>query len=147
VDGSFDLLSDRERFTTAGLGQGCVVDRLDLPVTAAAARTGREFVAAFCTRHHLASKTTEDAVLITSELLSNAYLHARSPAVLTVQLLGRALHIGVADQSDTVPVPRHPGPCAAGGRGLLLLDALAQRWGVLPRTPGKTIWFELPVES
>jgi anti-sigma regulatory factor (Ser/Thr protein kinase) len=115
-------------------------------VSAAAARTGREFVAEFCSRHHLATRTTDDAVLITSELLTNAYLHARSPAVVTVQLLGRALHIEVADQSDTVPNPRHPGPSIAGGRGLWLLDVLAQRWGVLPRAPGKTIWFELPVD-
>lgn len=123
------------------------VEHLDLPAAAAAAGTGHEFVAAFCTRHHLAARTTEDAVLINSELLTNVYLHARSPAVLTIQLLGQALHIGVQDRSDTLPVPTHPGPGTTGGRGLLLLDAVAQHWGILPRSPGKTIWFELLVQT
>ena len=124
-----------------------MVEHLDLPASPGAARAGRMFVAAFCARHHLTSRTTDDAVLITGELLTNAYLHARSPAVLTVQLLGRALHVEVADHSDTVPAPGHPGPGATGGRGLQLVDAVAHRWGVRPRSPGKAIWFELLAEA
>ena len=119
------------------------MEHLDLPASASAARTGRAFVSAFCTRHHLPGDATADAVLLTSELLTNAYLHARSPAVVTIGLLGQVLRVEVADQSDTPPAAREPGPGSAGGRGMQLIGSLAQQWGVLPRQVGKAIWFEL----
>jgi anti-sigma regulatory factor (Ser/Thr protein kinase) len=119
------------------------MEYLDLPASASAARTGREFISAFCLRHHLSVAATDDAVLLTSELLSNAYLHARSATVLSVALLDRKLRVEVSDDAETEPSPREPGPGATGGRGMRLIDTVAQRWGVQQRAGGKSVWFEL----
>ena len=83
-------------------------------------------------------------MLLTSELLSNAYLHARSATVVTVSLLDRTLRVEVADDSQTHPAPREAGPSASGGRGMRLIDTIAQRWGVQQHADGKSVWFELP---
>jgi anti-sigma regulatory factor (Ser/Thr protein kinase) len=120
------------------------MEHLDLPASAAAAGIGRAFISAYCDRHQLPGGTTEDAVLLTSELLSNAYLHARSPAVLTVRLFDGTLRVEISDDSEAPPAVRQPGPGTAGGRGVQLMDVLAQRWGVQPRHGGKAVWFELP---
>ena len=120
------------------------MEHLDLPASASAARTGRDFVSAYCHRHHLSVGATDDAVLLTSELLSNAYLHARSPTVLTVGLEDHTLRVEVSDVAETQPEPREAGPSATGGRGMRLIDTVAQRWGVQQRTGGKSVWFELP---
>jgi anti-sigma regulatory factor (Ser/Thr protein kinase) len=120
------------------------MEHLDLPASASAARTGRAFVSAYCRRHHLPVRATEDAVLLTSELLSNAYLHARSATVVSVGLLDRTLRVEVADDSETQPEPPEAGPSATGGRGMRLIDTLAQRWGVRRHPGGKSVWFELP---
>lgn len=119
------------------------MEHLDLPASASSARTGREFVSAYCRRHNLPDRAIQDAVLLTSELLSNSYLHARSGSVLTVGLLDGTLRVEVADDSETVPAAREPGPRATSGRGMRLVDTIAQQWGVLQRTGGKSVWFEL----
>ena len=97
------------------------------------------------TREVLASRTDEvdvDAVaLLVSELTTNAVVHARTPFTVTVSVSIRALRIEVGDASD-VPPER-----TAYGMGLRVTDAVSSAWGWLPRTTGKTIWFELPVRS
>ncbi|MER7200194.1 ATP-binding protein, partial [Streptomyces sp. NPDC000188] len=55
----------------------------------------------------------------------------------------RRLRAEVADASDDLPHKRHPGELASSGRGLVLMELLAHRWGVDPRGEGKSIWFEL----
>jgi anti-sigma regulatory factor (Ser/Thr protein kinase) len=120
------------------------MEHLDLPASASAARTGRAFVSAYCQRHDLSVDATDDAVLLTSELLSNAYLHARSATVLSVALLDHKLRVEVADESLTQPATRESGSSATGGRGMRLIDEVAQRWGVQQRAGGKSVWFELP---
>jgi hypothetical protein len=55
------------------------------------------------------------------------------------------LRVEVVDVSPTVPPSPVPAPPdAEGGRGLLLVDALAERWGAELRSEGKCLWFELP---
>lgn len=49
----------------------------------------------------------------------------------------------VADGSDELPHKRQPGEMASSGRGLVLMEMLADAWGVDPRGAGKSIWFEL----
>jgi hypothetical protein len=55
----------------------------------------------------------------------------------------RRLHAEVGDRSDDMPHRRSPGEMASSGRGLLLMEELADAWGVDPRGDGKSIWFEL----
>ncbi|HZG03228.1 MAG TPA: SpoIIE family protein phosphatase [Streptomyces sp.] len=89
----------------------------------------------------------EGAVLLLSELLTNALVHTEGDAVVVAELTGehgsRRLRLEVADRSDELPHRRHPGELASRGRGLLLLEMVAHRWGVDPRGEGKSIWFEL----
>ncbi|MGW0897003.1 ATP-binding protein, partial [Streptomyces goshikiensis] len=59
------------------------------------------------------------------------------------ELGARRLRVEVADASDELPHKRHPGEMASSGRGVLLMEMLADDWGVDPRGEGKSIWFEL----
>jgi anti-sigma regulatory factor (Ser/Thr protein kinase) len=100
-------------------------------------------VQAFCRDNGVSPATADDAVLITSELIGNAYLHARSPTRLRLSCQGQVLRVEVADSSDSQPVLGRGAPADHAGRGVLIMDALAQRWGVRPQVRGKVVWFEL----
>ncbi|MEU1074633.1 MULTISPECIES: ATP-binding protein [unclassified Streptomyces] len=106
------------------------------------------------TREHLArlgwDRTAPDlvdsVVLTVSELVTNAHVHARSDAQLLLTWDETCLHVTVHDASPQVPEPRHAGEEATGGRGLLLLDALADDWQVYrcPRGKDVTACFQPP---
>ncbi|MEU6487460.1 SpoIIE family protein phosphatase [Streptomyces sp. NPDC046887] len=88
----------------------------------------------------------DDAELLTGELLGNVLLHTEGGAVLTLEVLPepeRRVRLSVQDRSSAFPRRRTPGEAATSGRGLLLLDALALRWGVEPRGEGKAVWCEI----
>ncbi|MEU5532891.1 ATP-binding protein [Streptomyces sp. NPDC020362] len=99
----------------------------------------------------------ETLVLLVSELVTNAVVHTGRPAVLRLSLPGAAeeaaketeadesatVRLEVADSSSRAPVPRCVGSDATGGRGLALVDCLADRWGWNPEGSGKSIWCEL----
>ncbi|MDI2129098.1 ATP-binding protein [Yinghuangia seranimata] len=89
----------------------------------------------------------ETAVLLVSELVTNAYLHAWTFAgAITVrcELGGCRLRLEVADGGDGLPEVRSAGEADVSGRGLNLVVLLADAWGVLvrPGVPGKTVWLE-----
>ncbi|ORT56772.1 SpoIIE family protein phosphatase [Streptomyces sp. CB03238] len=92
----------------------------------------------------------DDAELVTGELLGNVLLHTEGGAVLTLEVLPepvRRVRLTVQDRSSAWPRRRTPGEAATSGRGLLLLDALALRWGVEPRGEGKAVWCEIGPSS
>ncbi|MFG3547573.1 ATP-binding protein [Streptomyces sp. NPDC047725] len=83
---------------------------------------------------------TADAVLLTvSELVTNAHVHARSNAQLVMTWDTRCLHVAVHDSSSDLPAPRSPDTERVGGRGMLLVDALADSWEARPCPYGKTV--------
>ena len=84
-------------------------------------------------------------MLVVSELLSNAALHADGPVDLVLRVHGQAvLRIEVADASDVVPAPRPAGrTLVPGGHGLRIVDQISAAWGVVPRAEGKTVWSEI----
>ncbi|MEW2548949.1 ATP-binding protein [Streptomyces sp. NPDC047002] len=92
--------------------------------------------------------TAESLVLIVSELVTNAVVHAGCPAVLRILFgLGAAdagtVRVEVADACATPPSPRHARGDDTGGRGLELVDGLADRWGWQPEGAGKRVWCEV----
>ncbi|MFI2431447.1 SpoIIE family protein phosphatase [Streptomyces sp. NPDC018693] len=98
--------------------------------------------------HDWASEDQRDsAVLLVSEMLTNVLVHTDADALLVAEVReapdGRRMRIEVTDTSDDLPHKRRPGELASSGRGLMLIELLADAWGVAPRGEGKSIWFEL----
>lgn len=95
------------------------------------------------------------AELLTSELVTNAVRHAHSPARVVVALAGETLEVGVTDVEPRARLRPVPVPASSvedditwlrgGGRGLQLVDALADEWGVASLAEGKQVWFRLSV--
>lgn len=93
--------------------------------------------------------TIEDARLLTSELATNAVRHATGTDSydLTVQLDRGVLHVGLTDScADRPRVSGRPPDEAESGRGMWLVDLIAEQWGVEPSPPGKRVWFEMPCQ-
>ncbi|MEW2167535.1 ATP-binding protein [Streptomyces sp. NPDC007084] len=101
----------------------------------------------------LSEDVTETAELLLSELMTNAYGHAKSSPGREIwarcRLTEDRLRVIVSDAGDTLPVPREVGPEDESGRGLTLVAALADKWGAQWRTKGvgKEVWFELRSED
>jgi hypothetical protein len=89
------------------------------------------------------------ACLLTSELVTNAVRYARLGIALSLELAAdeeSLLLVTTADDHPDLPVLRDPSPDSESGRGLLLVDRLARRWGARPAGDGgKVVWFELTV--
>lgn len=92
----------------------------------------------------------DSAVLLVSEMLTNVLVHTDADALLVAEVAGaprgagaRRMRVEVTDVSDDLPHRRQPGELASSGRGLVLMELLADAWGVDPRGEGKSIWFEL----
>ncbi|MFD9389466.1 ATP-binding protein [Streptomyces sp. NPDC060000] len=104
------------------------------------------------TRAHLATlswaqddpELVDSVLLAVSELVTNAHVHAHSAAQLILTWDEECLHVTVHDASPQLPEPRNPGDGALGGRGLLLVDALADRWEAYrcPRGKNVTVCFQ-----
>ncbi|MFF4314374.1 SpoIIE family protein phosphatase [Streptomyces sp. 900105755] len=89
----------------------------------------------------------DSAVLLVSEMLTNVLVHTDADALLLAEVAGQAperrLRVEVTDAGDDLPHKRRPGELASSGRGLVLIEILADAWGVDPRGQGKSTWFEL----
>lgn len=86
-----------------------------------------------------------DAVLILSELVTNAVLHANCAQLridIDVHDDGR-LRLAVIDTDTSQPVVRQPTPDEVGGLGLLIVDSLASDWGVEVTQSAKAVWAEI----
>jgi hypothetical protein len=115
----------------------------------------------------------DDMVLPVSELITNAFLHAGTHLALTVSLTGQYVEVSVRDDNPRPPIVRpvrldlaadlatmsphvqvqsdprdaslHVGEAGsvAAGRGLHIVDAVADEWGVAEYTDGKDVWFRI----
>ncbi|MFJ7629236.1 ATP-binding protein [Streptomyces sp. NPDC097595] len=86
-----------------------------------------------------ASEVVDDVLLTVSELVTNAHVHADSSAQLVMTWDEHCLHVAVHDSSTTLPTPRPPSPDRPGGRGMFLVDALADDWEAHPCADGKMV--------
>ncbi|MFF8833699.1 ATP-binding protein [Streptomyces sp. NPDC015131] len=88
-----------------------------------------------------------DVLLCVSELATNALLHGVPPGrgfrlCLRRERGGRVLRVELHDSGDGQVLPGAPGEEGESGRGLLLVAALSDTWGVRGRSPGKVVWCE-----
>lgn len=116
---------------------------LDLEPVTGAARRARELVTAACAGWDCAG-LADSATIVVTEMVNNVVAHARTPMTVLLSRQGRTVRVAVRDRSDHTP--RFTGPVAPtsyGGRGLLLIDAVADRWGSLALPQGKIVWAQL----
>jgi anti-sigma regulatory factor (Ser/Thr protein kinase) len=111
---------------------------------------GRQFIAA--TLDHVlgesARRLRDDCELIASELLTNAVQAAASELTLTMLVHHDRVRLTVCDDGGGVPVPRHAHEWETSGRGLEIVSALADDWGVERSGPSSTcVWAELSVPA
>lgn len=86
---------------------------------------------------------SDTAQLLTSEVVTNSLLHARSAIRLTIEQTRSGVRVAVTDGSAVVPAMRPRSTSATTGRGLLLLTRLADEWDTDVAEGGKTVWFTL----
>lgn len=100
----------------------------------------------FGRRGSSAHAAADDALLLVSELVTNACVHGGAPCELRLDHVGGRLWAQVSDHSTEVPRThgRHRA-ARTSGHGLYLLQRLSAAWGWVPRGEGKTVWFEIPV--
>ncbi|MFH8407144.1 PAS domain S-box protein [Streptomyces sp. NPDC018019] len=103
---------------------------------------GRHFLLRILKSWGLAA-LADTALLLASELVTNAVRHARGPLTLRVWYSVRELGVEVSDGSTPRPRARLADNAEENGRGLMLVEALADAWGTRPGTVGKTVWFTL----
>jgi anti-sigma regulatory factor (Ser/Thr protein kinase) len=109
--------------------------RLALPRHPGAAAEARRFIAGLLRKRGVPSQTLENATLVSSELVTNAYRHGEGEIELRVALLDDRLRIEVVDAGqDQVPAVREQVQDEAGGWGLRIVDQLALQWGVFEGT-------------
>lgn len=124
----------------------CRVVSREFPLATAAVAEARTFVATALSRWELDS-LVPDAELLTSELVTNSVLHARSTVTVTVAVADGVAEVGVADASTSLPQQRSPSTSTEGGRGLRLVELVAVEWGTADSATGKQVWFRLGVDS
>ena len=116
-----------------------------LPNDLRAPREARIAIERFLARAQL-PQLSDDAQLLTSELVTNAVRHAHGPIDVRAYVRDGFLRLEVADSEvEHAPVPRSAGPEDQGGRGMELVDRMSARWGWRARGHVKVVWLDLPV--
>lgn len=122
-----------------------------LPSDATSVRRAREHVAAFCDGHAVGAEVRDVVRLLVSELATNAITHAEGEVTVTVRIEADLLTVEVADASTRQPRPQDDAPTDPAdwasldehGRGLQLVQALADTWGVETDRAGKRVHFSV----
>jgi anti-sigma regulatory factor (Ser/Thr protein kinase) len=118
-------------------------DQITLSPTAVTPTAARRFIEARSADWSLPEPIGQQLVLIGSELVTNALLHARTMLTLTLELRRDRVRISVTDASRAPATLRHYRPDSLTGRGLGVVAALSHRWGVNAVRDGKVVWAEL----
>ena len=120
--------------------------RIALPPEPTSPRAARRFLASLLVSWRMPEMLEGEAALLLSELATNAIQHARSPFTVIVRYDGTFIRIEVGDGSQEVPrLEGEEQLVRRAGRGLVLVDSIAHRWGIHPTARGKRVWFDLPV--
>ncbi|MFD7131240.1 SpoIIE family protein phosphatase [Streptomyces sp. NPDC059894] len=111
-----------------------------------AARHARRFTRRTLRAWGVSDYAMDAALLVVSELVTNALVHTDGRVRLDLTLIDHRLRVAVTDASPRTPVqPTDPGWEATGGRGILLVEAVSDTWGTVPVSGGKQVWSDLPL--
>jgi anti-sigma regulatory factor (Ser/Thr protein kinase) len=125
-------------------------DHFELPLARDhdAPRRARAYVGVFLDARGVEGEMQAAARLIVSELVTNAVLHAVGPITFAGTLGDDMLRVEVCDGDDRAAVAAaRPTSGCITGRGLVIIDAFAHRWGVRRLRGGKSVWAEISVPS
>ena len=104
----------------------------------------RHFVRAVLETTEIDAAVIDTAELLTSEVVTNVVVHLGSASELLVQAVDGSVRVRIRDDDDRWPEMVLPSATDPHGRGLCIVDALADAWGVeSDPVQGKTVWFEL----
>lgn len=118
--------------------------RLALPRTAESGSLARAALRRLLDDAGVEQDVRETAVLLATELVTNAVEHGGGSSYLDATVRPDAVRLEVSDESPTLPAPSESlTDLDERGRGLLLIAALASRWGADRRDRGKTVWCEI----
>lgn len=122
--------------------------RIRLAAAASSLAPLRELLRRLLRSWRLSEANDGDVELLATELAANVVNHAGSPFMtVIVRYLGPVVRVEVGDGSRALPKPRNASDDDLDGRGLALVEALAQAWGVQPTRTGKRVWFEVAASS
>lgn len=121
---------------------------MELAAEPYAARDARRAAREVLTAWHVPEPQLEDALLVVSELVANVVRHAHTVSTLELELApgGSRLRVALADGSSTAPRLRHAHYSAEDGRGMGILAALSDRWGIELHVGGKRVWWEVDLD-
>jgi anti-sigma regulatory factor (Ser/Thr protein kinase) len=114
-----------------------------LPADPRSVATARRVITTACGLAGQSAERCDQMVLLTSELVTNAVLYGRSTVRLIVTWTGIGMRVEVGDDNARAPVVRVSDPSAIDGRGMTLVNELADEWGVAHDGTGKRVWFEM----
>ncbi|MFF0720045.1 SpoIIE family protein phosphatase [Micromonospora sp. NPDC003816] len=118
--------------------------RMEVPAEPTAPSRVRHWMTALLTEWRVAESVIGAAVLCTSELTTNALLHAGTEALVEIDLSPERLLVSVADSGSRGTVTRaRTDTLSSRGRGLGLIEELTDAWGTDPTVRGSTVWFEI----
>lgn len=120
--------------------------RTKLPPDPRSPGAARRFVISTLSSWSLES-AADTVVLLVSELVTNALLHARSEIELALTNAAGELRVEVIDASPILPHVQPYRPAAGTGRGLVLVEALSTDWGAHEDGNGKVVWFTMPARE
>jgi anti-sigma regulatory factor (Ser/Thr protein kinase) len=129
------------------IGIFLAVPSMEFPADRTAPSRARRFVSDTLRGWDIPRDKIADAVLLVSELVTNALLHARSAPSVELTHDGGRVRVDVVDESPTIPRRRRYASDAVTGRGIALVETLASRWGSEREGSGKRVWFELDVNG
>ena len=117
---------------------------IDLPPTAASVPVARRLVRQLLLGWD-ARQDHDDAALLVTELVANVVDHVGGTSCLTLEATYSEdwLRLAVVDCSPARPAVQAPDPQSVRGRGLRMVEVLADRWGCEDHRDGKRVWFEL----
>jgi anti-sigma regulatory factor (Ser/Thr protein kinase) len=118
---------------------------LEVPPLRSCVASARHWVLDRAAEAGVGDDTLAVVELLTSEVMTNAVVHGTTGGCVRIATSAGSgvFEVSVTDDGPGVPTVCHVAPAAEGGRGMLLVEALATEWGVTEHDAGKSVWFRI----